>query len=61
MSDAWFWLRVGHKLIEIQRCPSCGEAVQQSGPCDVCFQAVWLEWLARRALSKVEDETETPE
>ena len=56
----WYWLRVGHKLVEIQHCPSCGEAVQQSGPCDVCFQAAWLEWLARKALGN-DIETETSE
>lgn len=46
------WVRVGHKMVEISRCPSCGEAVQNSGPCEVCFQAVWLEWLARKAFLK---------
>ena len=57
-SEAWYWLKVGHKMIEITRCPSCGEAVQETGPCDVCFQACWLEWVARRVLSK--DKAEEP-
>ena len=56
MNEAWYWLRVGHKLVEITLCPSCGVPVQQTGPCDVCFQAVWLEWMARRALSPSEEE-----
>ena len=39
-------------MVEIYRCPSCGELVQQSGPCDVCFQATWLEWKAAQVLGR---------
>lgn len=54
----WVWRKVGHRMIEITRCPSCGEAVQQSGPCDVCFQAVWLEWKAAQVLGREPREKE---
>lgn len=59
MADSYYWLKVGHKLVEISRCPSCGEAVQNAGPCEVCFQAVWFDWLARKVLLKDKDDIET--